>query len=229
MKKTFALLGMTLALAGAPLHAEAGTGTSVVPINQFKAKNFSQIYGMEGFSDQLLSMHFKLYEGYVKNTNLLQDKLTELVSQGRDRTPEYAGLKRMFGWEFDGMRLHEYYFGNLGGKGKVNSDSPIYRKIIQEFESYAKWKQDFVATGMMRGIGWVILYFDDKTGRLTNTWINEHDLGHLTGNAPLLVMDVFEHAYITEYGLDRNKYIQVFFQNIDWDEVNKRFTEAKGD
>jgi len=194
---------------------------------RFQPKNFSSLYGMEGFSDALLSMHFKLYEGYVKNTNLLREQLSSLVEQGKDRSPEYAGLKRMFGWEYDGMRLHEYYFGNLGGKGKINSDSAMYRRIIQEFGSYAKWQQDFISTGMMRGIGWVILYLDKQTDTLTNTWINEHDLGHLAGNQPLLVMDVFEHAYMPEYGLDRNKYIQAFFQNVDWEVVGKRFNGEK--
>lgn len=190
----------------------------------YKAMDFKHLLGMKGFSDDLLNMHFKLYEGYVKNTNQLQEDLANLVSTGKDRSPEYAGLKRMFGWEFDGMRLHEYYFGNLGGDGKLKNDSQLYKLLEEQFGSFDNWKKDFIATGMMRGIGWAILYEDSQTGRLVNTWINEHDLGHLAGSKPLLIMDVFEHAYITQYALNRDKYINAFFDNINWSVVEKRIS-----
>lgn len=192
----------------------------------YKAKEYSNLYKMEGFTKPMLELHFKLYQGYVKTTNSLNEKLNELSKNGGDRTLEYAGFKRMYGWEYDGMRLHEYYFENLGGNGKLDSKTSLYRKITQDFGSFEKWKQDFIATGMMRGIGWSILYYDKKSGKLTNAWINEHDLGHLAGNAPILVMDVFEHAYITHYGLDRAAYIKAFFHNIDWDMSAKRFKDA---
>ena len=189
---------------------------------EYQAQDFSRLIGMKGFSERLLEMHFKLYQGYVKNTNLLLEKLKKLAEEGKDRGPEYAGLKRMLGWEFDGMRLHEYYFGNLGGDGKLDANHPLYKKIAKDFGSFEAWKRDFVSTGMIRGIGWSVLYLDPKTGRLVNTWINEHDLGHLAGGKPILVMDVFEHAYMPEYGLDRQKYIEAFFDNIDWKAVQKR-------
>ena len=208
--------GKLLAVEGEEKPPQVSTG-------EYKARSFSNLFGMKGFSDGLLSMHFKLYEGYVKNTNLLRSKLAELSNQKKDRTPEYAGLKRMYGWEFDGMRLHEYYFENLGGDGKLDTSSSLHRQLSTEFGSYEKWRQDFLATGMIRGIGWAILYLDGKTGKLTNAWINEHDLGHLAGAQPLLVMDVFEHAYLPDYGLDRNRYIDAFFDNIDWSVVTNRF------
>ncbi|MCI5052664.1 MAG: Fe-Mn family superoxide dismutase [Simkaniaceae bacterium] len=193
----------------------------------FKAKDYDHLLTMPGFTKELLQMHFKLYAGYVKATNTIGDLLTEFAARSDYRSPEYGSLKRMYGWEYDGMRLHEYYFDNLGGNGSLNSKTPLYRQIIQDFGSFEKWKADFVGTGMMRGIGWAILYFDGKSGALTNAWINEHDLGHLAGNAPILVMDVFEHAYITEYGLDRAKYIDAFFKNIDWEVCIQRFKDAK--
>ena len=122
------------------------------------------------------------------------------------------------------MLLHEHYFDNLGGgKQKLGEQDPFYAKMQADFGSYDKWKADFISTGLIRGIGWVIAYVDTKNGRLINEWINEHDVGHLAGSKPLLVMDVFEHAYITEFGLDRAKYIDVFFNNINWDVVSKRF------
>jgi superoxide dismutase, Fe-Mn family len=190
---------------------------------QYVAKDYSNLIGMEGFSKDLLTMHFKLYQGYVKNTNALNKKIAQMVAEERDRTLDFAGLKRMYGWEFDGMRLHEYYFDNLGGNGEIDSESDLYKAIAKQYGSYDKWKKDFEATGLIKGIGWAVLYKDPHTGRLTNVWINEHDLGHLAGAKPLLIMDVFEHAYITEYGLDRGKYIQAFFKNIDWGVVQKRF------
>lgn len=188
----------------------------------YEAQDFSRLKGMKGFSDQALDMHFALYQGYVKNTNRLLEELQKLAEQDQTRTPAYAELKRRFGWEFDGMRLHELYFGNLGGKEPLAADSPLMKKLEANFGSFDNWAADFKATGALRGIGWVVLYEDPQSGRLFNTWINEHDLGHLAGCRPLLVMDVFEHAYIPDYGLKRAEYIQAFFDNIDWQAVDGR-------
>jgi Fe-Mn family superoxide dismutase len=177
---------------------------------------------MQGFTEQMLQIHFKLYEGYVKNTNDLLGKLQAMSDSGKEGSFEYGALKRRLGWEFDGMRLHELYFGNLGGAGAPDPKSPLYLKIVDQFGSFDRWKKDFIATGLIRGIGWAVLYFDPMQKRLVNTWINEHDVGHLAGSSPILIMDVFEHAYITEYGLDRAKYIDAFFKNIDWGVVQSR-------
>ena len=178
---------------------------------QYEARDFSNLQGMEGFSETLLNNHFTLYQNYVKNTNLLLEKLEALVQEGKDRTPEYAELKRRFGFEWDGMRLHEYYFDNLGGKGSLDPGSALYKRIEQGFGSLDAWKKDFVSTGSMRGIGWVILYEDPTSGGLLNCWINEHEVNHLAGCAPILVMDVFEHAFMTDYGLNKAAYIEAFF------------------
>ncbi|CDR34337.1 superoxide dismutase [Criblamydia sequanensis] len=195
--------------------------------SDYQAKDYAYLIGnIQGLDDELLKMHFKLYQGYVLNSNNLLKKLQALNESGQNKTPEFAGLKRMLGWEFDGMLLHEYYFDNLG-KSENPKDSPLLKKIESDFGSFDNWKKDFVATGAMRGIGWVVAYIDPKEGRLINQWINEHDVGHLAGGKPLLVMDVFEHAYITQFGLDRAKYIEVFFDNINWKKVNERLTTAK--
>lgn len=191
----------------------------------YQAKNFDHLIGkIEGLDDALLKMHFKLYQGYVNNSNMVIQKLQEMSSTGKSKTPEFAGLKRILGWEFDGMLLHEYYFENLGGNQKqLDTKDPLYSKIVQDFGSYDAWKADFISTGLIRGIGWVVSYVEPKSGRLMNEWINEHDVGHLAGATPILIMDVFEHAYITQFGLERNKYIDVFFNNINWDAVSKRY------
>jgi len=190
-------------------------------------KDFSGLLGMPGFSDTLLNNHFKLYQGYVKNTNALMDKLAGLSAEKKDRTPEYSELKRRLGWEFNGVLLHEYYFENLGGKEPLDSGGGLYKAIADNFGSFDNWKQDFISTGMMRGIGWVVLYWEPRTKQLINAWINEHDTGHIAGGRPLLVIDVFEHAYMPDYQLDKAKYIDVFFNNINWKTVQERFTSAR--
>jgi len=195
---------------------------------KYETRNFDYLLGkIAGLDDALLKMHFKLYQGYVNNSNILLEKIQQLSNKGQSRTPEFAGLKRMLGWEMDGMLLHEYYFENLGETKPLNAKDPFSLKIQQDFGSYDQWKADFISTGLIRGIGWVVAYVEPKSGRLINEWINEHDVGHLAGATPLLIMDVFEHAYITQFGLDRSKYIDVFFNNINWDIVSKRFQNRK--
>jgi len=190
----------------------------------YQAKDYSHLIGMKGFSDNLLKNHFTLYNGYVTNTNKLTDTLLIMVKEGKIGTPEYAELKRRFGWEFNGMRLHEYYFGNITKGGKTpDKASKMAKKIVEDFGSYENWEKDFKGTGAMRGIGWVVLYFDPEAKKLFNVWINEHDLGHLAGCNLLLVMDVFEHAFMLDYGTNRAEYIKTFFENVDWNIIEKRF------
>jgi Fe-Mn family superoxide dismutase len=189
----------------------------------YQAKDFSHLLGLAGFSDTLLNNHFTLYQGYVKNTNSLAEKLAELMKNDQGATPEFAELKRHFGWEFNGMRLHEYYFGNMSKDGeKIELAPKLKEKLESQFGSWEAWEKDFKATGAMRGIGWVILSYDKEADRLLNVWINEHDVGHLAGAVPLLVMDVFEHAFMLDYGLKRADYIAAFWNSIDWSVVEKR-------
>jgi Fe-Mn family superoxide dismutase len=178
--------------------------------------------GMEGFSQTLLTNHFTLYQGYVTNTNKVADALAAMLKDGKTGTPEYAELKRRFGWEFNGMRLHELYFDNLGGKSALVKNAVLGKLMAASFGSYEAWEQDFRATGAMRGIGWVVLYYDVPGCILINQWINEHDVSHLAGCQPILVMDVFEHAYMIDYGLKRADYIGAFFKNINWKAVESR-------
>lgn len=182
----------------------------------YEAKDYSKLIGMEGFSETLLKNHFTLYQGYVTNTNKLMDTLAAMLKEGKIGTPEYAELKRRLGWEFNGMRLHEYYFDNLGGKSALDKSGKLAKKLAEDFGSYESWEKDFKASGTMRGIGWVILYQDNTNGKLFNQWINEHDVGHPAGCAPILVLDVFEHAFMVDYGLKRADYVEAFFKNINW-------------
>lgn len=186
----------------------------------YEVIDFQELKGLKGFSDELLKNHFTLYEGYVNNTNKLIEKLSVLDKA----SPEFAELKRRFGWEWNGMRLHEYYFENLSKKPvKFSKDSELYEKIVEDFGSFDEWLSDFTSSGMIKGIGWVILYYDVSYDRLDNIWIEEHDKGHLADGLPLLVMDVFEHAYMLDYGIKRTDYIKSFTNAIDWEVVESRF------
>ena len=182
----------------------------------YTAKDYKSLIGTKGFSDTLLNNHFTLYQGYVTNTNKVLDTLAAMLKDGKVGTPEYAELKRRLGWEFNGMRLHELYFENLGGKAPLNKSGKLGKKLAEEFGSYENWEKDFRGTSTMRGIGWTILYQDNLTGKLINQWINEHDTGHPAGCTPILVLDVFEHAFMIDYGLKRADYIEAFFNNINW-------------
>lgn len=189
---------------------------------EYAAKDFSNLIGTPGFSETLLKNHFTLYQGYVANTLKVAEMLDGLLKEGKENTPDFAELKRRFGWEWNGMRLHELYFANLGGNGNSASAPKTLEIIKSAFGSFDQWQRELKATGMMRGIGWVILYYDQEIGNAYNCWINEHDVAHLAGGAPLLVMDVFEHAFLLDYGLKRADYVDAFVKAIDWTAVEKR-------
>ncbi|MFA6608383.1 MAG: Fe-Mn family superoxide dismutase [Candidatus Paceibacterota bacterium] len=184
----------------------------------YTAKDFSHILGLSGMSDALLNNHFTLYQGYVTNTN----KLVDLMKTKEVGTPEFAELHRRFGWEWNGMRLHELYFENMTKGGVSLSDRVLKQKIDATWGSVENWQKEFVGIASMRGIGWVILCLDKKDGKLFNVWINEHDGGLLAGLTPLLVMDVFEHAFMLDYGLKRVDYITSFMSAVDWHTVEGR-------
>jgi len=222
---------LTIAGAGGVVALAAGS-LAVTPAGRFSekeeqqmtytAKDYGRLIGLAGFSETLLKNHFTLYQGYVTNTNKVLDTLAQMLKEGKTATPEYGELKRRLGWEFNGMRLHEYYFENLGGQGGLDANGKLGKKLAESFGSVEAWEKDFRATGAMRGIGWVVLYEDPANGRLINFWVNEHDVAHPAGGQPLLIMDVFEHAYMVDYGLKKADYIEAFFKAVNWKAVEAR-------
>jgi Fe-Mn family superoxide dismutase len=194
--------------------------------SQYAAKKFT-LSGLEGISDETLKMHFSLYEGYVKNTNLLMEQIFEITrkKQPSGQDPAYAELTRRLGFEFGGMVLHEYYFENLAPQGK-GSPSPELKRVLDHcFEGYENWQSAFAAVGEMRGVGWAILYQDPATEQLSNHWIALHQDGVPSGFKPILVMDVWEHAFLLDYKpAERGKYIEAFFANVNWEVVHRRLT-----
>jgi Fe-Mn family superoxide dismutase len=193
----------------------------------YKPKTFD-LSDLSGISDQTLEMHFKLYEGYVTNTNLLTEKISEILADGKvdkEELPAYSELTRRLGFEYNGMVLHEYYFGNMkrGGGGEPAAKSGFRAAVERSFPSFDIWKTDFVSVGKMRGVGWAIAYLNPAQGRISNHWIELHENGNVAGFIPLLVMDVWEHAYLLDYKpADRPKYIEAFLANVDWEAVEKR-------
>ena len=194
----------------------------------YKQRTFD-LHGLTGISDQTLEVHFGLYGGYVKNTNLLNEQLVELSGQGQTATPTYAELTRRLGFEYNGMVLHEWYFGNLtrGGGGGIATSSALGRAIGESFGDIDTWRKDFAAIGSMRGVGWAVTYLDPATGRLSNHWITLHEDGNIAGFKPVVVMDVWEHAFLLDYKpAERPKYIEAFLANLDVDAAEARFTGA---
>jgi Fe-Mn family superoxide dismutase len=196
-----------------------------------RPKHFD-LSGLQGISDRTVEMHFKLYEGYVKETNALETRLAEFLRDGRvdqEEMPAYSELKRRLGFEYNGMVLHELYFANL--RARAGGDAPersAFRRAAQSsFGSYETWKADFVGVGKMRGVGWAICYQDPHSGRVSNHWITLHEVGNVASFRPLLVLDVWEHAFLLDYApAERPRYIEAFFANVDWEAVDGRLTAA---
>ncbi len=197
----------------------------------YHVKSFA-LSGLTGISDRTLAMHFKLYEGYVTETNRLTERIAEFLSDGKvdqEEMPSYSELKRRLGFEFNGMILHEYYFGNLKrhGGGDPSPNSLFRAAAESSFGSYDLWKTDFVSVAKMRGVGWAMCYRDPSTGNLSNHWTTLHEVANVVGFQPVLVIDVWEHAFLLDYKpADRPKYIEAFFSNVDWQVVDERIEPA---
>ncbi|NTW22042.1 superoxide dismutase [Candidatus Falkowbacteria bacterium] len=189
----------------------------------YAAKNFDNLLGIPGISDQLLTNHFTLYQGYVTNTNKVLEELKSLLAAGQQSSPQAAELRRRMGWEWNGMRLHELYFANLTNKpAPYDFNSALIQKITADFISMENFEAELRSVASMRGIGWAVLYHDPAADQLLISWVNEHDQAHLAGAKPLLVIDVFEHAFMIDYGLKRADYIDAVMKVIDWEAVAAR-------
>jgi Fe-Mn family superoxide dismutase len=197
----------------------------------YRVKQYD-LSGLNGISDQTVELHLDLYAGYVKEVNRLREKIHDIIQDGKvdqDENPAYSELTRRLGFEYNGMVLHEYYFDNLqAGKGGDPGRQSGFREAAeQSFESYEVWKADFIGIGKMRGVGWAICCQNPANGGLSNHWITLHDTGNVAGFRPLLVMDVWEHAFLLDYKpAERGQYIEAFFSNIDWAVVEERLRGA---
>lgn len=182
--------------------------------------------GLVGLSDEQIAQHKTLYQGYVNNTNKLNDELARMLSEGHadGMDPHFAELKRRLGFEYNGMRLHEFYFSNLKANGgKMPEGGALAKALTESFGSVENWYQDFTAVSKMRGVGWAILCQDPHTGKLQNNWVTLHEDGNFAGFAPILVIDIWEHAFTVDYKpTERAKYLEAVMQNINWAKVESR-------
>lgn len=196
-------------------------------IENYTAREFN-LKGLNGISDKTLEMHFKLYAGYVKATNTLTQKIADTLKDGKvdqEEMPAYSELTRRLGFEYNGMVLHELYFENMTSEGSKGPDSQasVEKAMIDSFGSVDLWKADFSSVGKMRGVGWAICYQNPANGRLSNHWVSLHEFGNVAGFRPIVVMDVWEHAYLLDYQpSERGEYIESFLSNVSWAAVAKR-------
>lgn len=197
-------------------------------MKQFEEMKFN-IGELTGISADSIAEHLKLYAGYVKHANLILSKIEEMSKDAEANTYALGELQRRFGFEFDGMRNHEYYFKSLEGQATpLSPESTLTQAIAQEWGSFDAWLVRFKAIALTRGIGWAILYYDKTTGRLLNAWVDEQHLGHLTGLSPILALDVWEHAFVPDYKASGKKaYVEDFFKNLNWSVIEKNFSDTQ--
>ncbi len=196
-------------------------------MKHYEAKNFT-IPELKGISTKTIEEHLKLYQGYVKNANLILDKIGEYMADSEKNAYVLGELQRRFSFEFNGMRNHEHYFGQLEqGASDLPPDSQLKAAIEQQAPSFEAWLSGFKAMTLTRGIGWAILYWDSQTRQLTHGWVDEQHLGHLMGLKPILMVDMWEHSYVADYQPSGKKgYVDDYFANINWEYVEKVFQEA---
>lgn len=194
----------------------------------FEEKKFN-IGELKGISGKNIEEHLKLYSGYVKNANLVGQKLGEMWVDGPEKN-QYAmsELVRRFSFEYNGMRNHEIYFNLLSDGASPLSDGPLKKKIEETQGSFDVWFSIFKMLAMTRGIGWAVLWYDKKEDRLINSWVDEQHLGQLQGCTPILALDMWEHSFVADYAPSGKKqYVEDFFANLNWNKVEQNFLNTK--
>ncbi len=230
MLGTLAVGTLGLGLAGSMAQAQ-GTTPSPLPVppgegprTDYQPRPFVLEAGLPGLSKELLGEHLALYKGYVARTNALLRELAG-AEKAASAVPATQELRRRLGFEFSGMRLHELYFAMLRDKGAApGATHPLQQAIAAGWGSFEAWWAAFKTTCTMPGIGWGALVKDPLTGRLMNAWFQDHENDIPVGTVPILVVDVWEHAYLRDYGATaRAKYVDAIRPLIDWGVVEKRF------
>ena len=193
--------------------------SSAVFCQEIKPMDFNHIKEkMPKINPQLIDIHLKLYKGYVKQVNYIDAQLLTAKNSFL-----LQSLRKQYGFEYDGMRLHELYFGQLGGNGKMAKNKRLIKKIIDKYGSTECFKKEVHSFAKTRGIGWIILFGELETDEIKLSWIGDHEKGFLSGWFPIFVIDLWEHAYISQFGLNKQKYIDLMFEYTDWTIVNSRY------
>jgi len=196
-------------------------------MEKFKELKFN-IGELKGISAKNIEEHLKLYAGYVKYSNLIYEKIGEYMADSEKNAYVLGELQRRFGFEFNGMRNHEYYFKSIeGGAKALSEDSELKKAIQKQAPSFDAWLTGFKAVAMTRGIGWAVLYWDKETEQLIHAWVDEQHLGQLNGLGWVLGIDMWEHAYVYDYPTsEKKKYIETFFENLNWEVIEENFAKC---
>lgn len=193
----------------------------------YDAKQFA-LPALEGISQKSIEEHLGLYQGYVKNFNLISALIAEMLKDSEKNAHALSELVRRRSFEFDGMRLHEYYFAQLeGGVMPMASGSPLSLALDAQYGGVAAAIAQVKAVAMMRGPGWSLLYFDPQNRQFQIGFSGEQHQGHFVTLPIILALDVWEHAYILDYGAaGKAKYVDAFFANLNWSVVESRFAST---
>lgn len=185
---------------------------------------------LQGLSEKQIKAHLGLYEGYVKHINVLREQIHNLEATDPEKFA-YAitETRRRLGFEFNGMRMHEYYFTQLEGVPQALSpESNLGKAVSEKYGSVENFIAHFTQVGMSRGIGWTVLYADTDYGTIHTAWVGDHELGQLGGLPIIFAMDMWEHAYMVDYlPAEKKNYVEAFLKNVNWGVAEKRFGEAK--
>ena len=184
---------------------------------------------LKGISAKNVEEHLKLYAGYVKSINLIFEKLGELMADQEKNAYVIGELHRRIGFEFNGMRNHEYYFASLSdGAKELDKNGALHKALVETFGLMDHFLGAFKFLALTRGIGWAILWYDKKDKRFLLSWVDEQHLGQLNGLSYILGIDMWEHAYVYDYPTsEKKKYVEAFFENLNWEVVEENFKKAQ--
>jgi Fe-Mn family superoxide dismutase len=196
-----------------------------MPFPKLTPKAFASIKELNGISARTMEEHYELYKGYVAKTNEIQEKLGNVDrSTANQIFSDLRSLRVDLSFATGGVKNHEIYFGHLGGKGGAPAGK-LKEMIARDFPSYDAWLQDFKASGLAAR-GWVWLAYDHDWSTLTTVVGDAQNTFPLWNATPILALDVYEHAYWLDYGRARAKYIEAFFNNLDWNVVEQSLERA---
>lgn len=183
---------------------------------------------LQDISKKTIEEHLKLYSGYVKHANVIEQKIAEYMTDPEKNMYVIGELRRRFGFEFNGMRNHEYYFKAFeGGAKNLPENSTLKSAIEKQWGSWDTWLTAFKAIALTRGVGWAMLYYDPETKQLTHAWVEEQHLGQLNGLKHILGLDMWEHSYMLDYApSEKKKYVEAFFANLNWEVIEQHFVRA---
>lgn len=178
---------------------------------------------LAGISTDTITGHLGLYEGYVKHVNIIREKIDAFSNDPDNNAYAIAEMQRRLGFEFGGMRNHEYYFSQFEGGAKSLPDSPLQQKLEAQWGSVDAWLDRFKKIALTRGVGWAMLYHDPHTDQLVQTWVDEQHIGQLADLDIILALDMWEHSYMRDYpASEKATYVDAFFKNLNWEVVANR-------